>query len=275
MYDDPYYIDKKIYHNKRKAKRIASRIASVVPKASDHEESPSAWAVQEISQQKHPIPESISLYDEIARVEAEIADQKKIDPKWPEDPPIANPTSENKRLKMTLAPIAKILAIMAVIAFVVWAYGSDDRGDLSDTVEDADSDLTPQMVLNGHVLCPPSGERVAPLKINTDGDTSYYVVLVPFDAEARENGSMSFYVSGNGVETDVPLGEYIIYYACGETWYGIDHKFGANTAYFQCEDTFQFSYDDSGYNGWELTLYKVSGGNMSSDEISPESFPAI
>lgn len=87
---------------------------------------------------------------------------------------------------------------------------------------------------------------------------------------------MSFYVSaGKSAEVLVPLGEYEIYYATGQTWYGPDDKFGSDTQFYKCDDTFDFYEDDDGYVGWTLTLYKVSNGNMDSTPIDEGDFPSF
>lgn len=85
---------------------------------------------------------------------------------------------------------------------------------------------------------------------------------------------MAFYVQGGtSIDIDVPLGEYEIYYATGYTWYGLDNLFGSDTTYYKCEDTFPFTYLSNTYNGWTLTLYAVSNGNMDTERIDASDFP--
>lgn len=312
MYNDPYYIDKKIDYNKRKAKRIVSRVASVASSVRvdevNHPQVPapaSQEAVQEIVALQ---PSEESLYSEMERVEAEMAGmsvpqyrayrqfltenegarQNPSQP-LPEAPSVDARPPEKGEIRELVLPAIRVFVIVGIVAFLAWVYGQELPGSsrssspgsssTSPKVEtvDPDADLTPHIVLNGQIICVPKGERVAPLKINTDGEGSYYIVLSPVDFEAKANGAMSFYVSSSkkSVEIDVPLGEYEIYYACGETWYGAEHKFGANTICYQCDDTFWFTCDEDGYSGWELTLYKVSGGNMGTDIIPESAFPDI
>lgn len=130
----------------------------------------------------------------------------------------------------------------------------------------------------------------APLEINTEGTSGYYFVLDPislycggdsasdFDKTRTElmakYSTMQFYVHGEStIETQIPLGEYEIYYATGETWYGEDDLFGEDTVYIKCDGTFLFSCDEYGSNGWTLTLTPVINGNLDTDEISEKDFP--
>ena len=130
----------------------------------------------------------------------------------------------------------------------------------------------------------------APLEINTEGTGGYYFVLDPislycggdsandfhkYRAELMAKYStMQFYVHGEStIETQIPLGEYEIYYATGDTWYGEDDLFGEDTVYMKCDGTFLFSCDEYGSNGWILTLTPVINGNLDTDEISEKDFP--
>lgn len=311
MYNDPYYIDKKIAYRKKTAKHIASRVASVVSDPRPEKAAPVEEPEETVSPaQDYPaasVQPTEDLYSEIERVEAEMAGmsvpQYRVYRKFldenerarqgsiqPPEEPQPDPRPPRKaEIKELILPAVRVFVIVGIVAFMVWVYSQDLPGSShssssgssstppkAETI-DPDAALTPKTVLNGQIICHPNGERVAPLKISTSGDMSYYIVLSPVDFEAKVNGAMSFYVSSSkkSVETEVPLGEYKIYYACGETWYGTEHKFGANTICYQCDDTFWFTSDEDGYNGWDLTLYKVSGGNMSTDEIPESDFPNI
>lgn len=130
----------------------------------------------------------------------------------------------------------------------------------------------PVFVRSGELIKEPSGEMLAPLSISTRGDSSYYVYLKPIAPPF--GNSMSFFVhGGSGAEVSVPLGEYEIYYAVGEIWYGTEYMFGDDTTYVKCEGTFDFYEDGSYYQGWTLELYAQTNGNMDTDIISAEDFP--
>ena len=124
---------------------------------------------------------------------------------------------------------------------------------------------------SGRILQYPSTDRVAPLTVKTSGLSDYYIFLKHTSIKSR---SMAFYVQGGtSIDIDVPLGEYEIYYATGYTWYGLDNLFGSDTTYYKCEDTFPFTYLSNTYNGWTLTLYAVSNGNMDTERIDASDFP--
>lgn len=143
---------------------------------------------------------------------------------------------------------------------------------------------------NGEVVKDTKEEKLAPLTIKTSGTSDYYIALKCIDVPNAQFSSafvreydtlrhdMSFYIKGGKTaEILVPLAEYEIYYAVGDTWYGASEKFGEDTQYYKCEDTFLFEeqWDDEGmyYSGWTITLYAVPGGNMASDEIPASEFP--
>lgn len=150
--------------------------------------------------------------------------------------------------------------------------------------------LTPVIIRNGEIVLEPSSEMLAPLTVKASEDANYFILLKPLNPPSSSSPSsivqrlermefmggarMSFYVSaGKSAEVSVPLGDFEIYYATGQTWYGPEEKFGSDTQFYKCDDTFDFYEDDDGYVGWTLTLYKVSNGNMDSTEINESDFP--
>lgn len=134
-----------------------------------------------------------------------------------------------------------------------------------------DAGLSAVPIHNEEIIIEPDEEGLAPLTIETRGTEKYYVHLKPLGYEGSE---MSFYViGGQTAEVLVPLGYYELYYATGVTWYGLENLFGSKTERFKCDDTFDFYEEDGYYQGWTITLYKVSNGNMSTQEVSAEDFP--
>ena len=77
-----------------------------------------------------------------------------------------------------------------------------------------------------------------------------------------------FVEGGRSVEIKIPSGTYEIRYATGKDWYGYQYLFGPETAYSKTNRNFSFSYG----SGYELTLYKVVNGNLSTSTIHPEDF---
>lgn len=131
--------------------------------------------------------------------------------------------------------------------------------------------LTPVAFRNGQIIKRPFGERVCPLEVDVLGDHAYYVYL---DFIGFGGSDMSFMVSaGRSAEVLVPLGEYEIYYATGETWYGPEYKFGDDTQFYKCDDTFLFYDDGQYYRGYTLELYLQTNGNLDTDVINASAFP--
>jgi hypothetical protein len=131
------------------------------------------------------------------------------------------------------------------------------------------SSVYPVPYYNGEVVRKPNSNSVrrCPLSIEVKGDDAYYIHL---KALHFSMDTMGFMVApGSSVELDVPTGRYEIYYATGKTWYGIVQKFGAETAYYKCEGTFQFTES----SGWALELYEQVNGNLDTDKISANDFP--
>lgn len=147
---------------------------------------------------------------------------------------------------------------------------------------------------NGEIVKDTKEEKLAPLTVKTSGTSDYYIALRCIDSPGSNisvtetstgktwssirSYDMTFYViGGKTAEILVPLAGYEIYYAVGNTWYGNIKKFGEDTQYYKCEDTFLFEeqWDDEGmyYSGWTITLYAVPGRNMASDEIPASEFP--
>lgn len=141
----------------------------------------------------------------------------------------------------------------------------------------------------GHIFKDISGrDHLAPLTIQTSSARGCYVVLDPisfdtgsskYEATKAELDAkysyIKFYVRASSeVEVLVPIGEYEIYYATGQTWYGEDGLFGADTTYYKCDDTFLFTGDLSGYDGWTISLSPVSDGNLETEPIDPDEFPS-
>ena len=137
----------------------------------------------------------------------------------------------------------------------------------------------PVLVSNGEIVKDTSLEQLAPLTVETSGVKSYYVFLKCLSVSGAgfhlpSAGDMSFYVtSGQSAEVLVPLGEYEVYYATGETWYGPEIKFGSGTEYFKCGKTLSFVETLSGYSGWTMTLYPVYNGNLETETLTAAEFP--
>ncbi|NMC57384.1 MAG: hypothetical protein GYA50_09215, partial [Eubacteriaceae bacterium] len=117
-----------------------------------------------------------------------------------------------------------------------------------------------------------SGKNVAPLEIiiPKDETDSYYIKLVNIKTDKTD---MAMFIrAGESLDILVPLGSYELRYACGEKWYGEEYLFGKNTEYYKTDDTFDFTEDKKGYNGWTVELTYHADGNLNSSEIKDDDF---
>jgi len=117
-----------------------------------------------------------------------------------------------------------------------------------------------------------NGENVAPLEIIIPGDEtkSYYIKLI--NIKTDKTAMTMFIRTGESLDILVPLGSYELRYACGENWYGEEYLFGKNTTYFKTDDTFDFTEDSDGYNGWTVDLTGQIDGNLETPEIDDDEF---
>ena len=127
----------------------------------------------------------------------------------------------------------------------------------------------PVKISNGFIKKP--SNRKAPVTIHAPKDASCYVY---FKNSSNSKKDFSLFVkAGSTVKVKAPLGHYTLYYATGETWYGVKYRFGVGTSYYLAESTFDFYEDDYYVYGTTVTLYQVYGGNMSTHEIDESQFP--
>lgn len=120
-------------------------------------------------------------------------------------------------------------------------------------------------------FCNQKEKKIAPLEIETPKNRDCYFIL---KSKSTRYNDMKFYGrAGLTVSLDVPLGEYELYYATGDTWYGTKHLFGEDTVYQKCDAVLEFTTEDGYVWGHTLTLYSVSGGNMDTVKLSEEDFP--
>jgi len=111
---------------------------------------------------------------------------------------------------------------------------------------------------------------VAPFQIKAAYGSHYLLKLVRIDTD--EDVLDVFVRGGTTVEIKVPMGEYEVRWASGETWYGYDRLFGPETSYSKADTTFSFQFNGDQISGYTITLYKVANGNLRTSEISPKAF---
>ena len=110
----------------------------------------------------------------------------------------------------------------------------------------------------------------ASLKIQTSAGSNY-LVKIASSSDQRKAIMDIFIRGGNLVEVDAPIGKYIIKYAYGPSdgsWYGYQYLFGPDTEYHEADRVFHIQKE----YGYEITLYRVQGGNLRTKEISKDKF---
>ena len=120
------------------------------------------------------------------------------------------------------------------------------------------------------------------LTITTVGTSGHYFVLDPVSLYCSpfadsfqqyryelfaEYSYIRFYAHGKStVEIQIPKGEYRIYYATGENWFGEEELFGIDTVYSEINKTFNFT------NTSEYVL-SIPDGNLRISKIEAKEFP--
>ena len=115
---------------------------------------------------------------------------------------------------------------------------------------------------------------LAPLSIKTPPGGNFVFRVVK---AGTKKYVMSIYMAGGETRRfKVPLGNYSIYAAQGQTWCGHDVAFGSSsTRYTQLDATFAFSRDADGYNGHRIELIPQLSGNLDSTEVSATAFSEL
>ncbi|MEV6489638.1 GGDEF domain-containing protein, partial [Actinoplanes sp. NPDC051633] len=122
---------------------------------------------------------------------------------------------------------------------------------------------------NGDFVKKKSGSGRGELVIeNGAGDTT--VSVVP---KGQKKPAFVVYVRGKAKHTveGVKAGSYNIFTAAGEDWDAAKKGFTRDCAFSKFDDDFDFS---SRGDRWTITLKEVVGGNASTSDVDPNSFPA-
>lgn len=113
-------------------------------------------------------------------------------------------------------------------------------------------------------------KAIAPLEIESQAGADYYVKVVN---TANNVDTLAIYIrGGETIEVDVPLGNYEIRYASGNTWYGVDSMFGSETSFNKANELFPFVQTDYQISGYTITLYQVVDGNLQTISIDESEF---
>lgn len=228
----------------------------------------------------------------------------------PASRPSAPPSNSKPPAPVSQTPLSKpkssrasgIFAVVTALSLflmilIVMLAGDSDSSTASVPTTSSRPKLTQKArPANGYIFESLDLDGFAPLTIETTGTGDYYFILDPITLTVPEHSSddfmdqyealqyahtqtdsyIKFYVhAGQTFDIDVPLGEYEIYYAVGEYWYGEKYLFGYDTSYYKLDETFIFSEDEDGYSGWTIGLEAVRNGNLDSIYLDPSDFPGM
>jgi hypothetical protein len=100
------------------------------------------------------------------------------------------------------------------------------------------------------------------------------VSLVPTKGK-KPKPVLTVYVRGGGTFTakGVRDGTYRVYTASGEDWDKSKKGFTRDCSFSKFDDTFKFSTTSFSASIWTITLTPVVGGNASTSDVDPKSFP--
>jgi len=112
---------------------------------------------------------------------------------------------------------------------------------------------------------------MSPLSIKTPDEGEYYYIILK-DFDSGERMLTLFVYPDSLMEFTVPLGDYLLFYATGEVWYGEEHLFGPETQYAKSDEKLEFFILGEYAMGMSIELIKQSGGNMPTEDISESDF---
>ena len=95
---------------------------------------------------------------------------------------------------------------------------------------------------------------VAPLTIRTRNDGRHYYLKL-LNVRNRSEILSAFIRGGSTFVEHVPVGEYELKYAVGETWYGTRWLFGPKTVFKKMDQVFEFKIQNREIAGYHLDLY--------------------
>lgn len=119
-----------------------------------------------------------------------------------------------------------------------------------------------------------SSDLVAPLEIHTAAGANYFIKLE--DSVTHEPIQTFFVRGGQTIESNVPLGQFVLKYATGNLWCGENDLFGNETQFNKADAVLRFTRQDfdDGYTmiGHTIELILQTNGNLKTSRIDRETF---
>lgn len=117
------------------------------------------------------------------------------------------------------------------------------------------------------------GDRIAPFRIKTPADGSYYFLKLTRPNDKKGAVMTIFMNGGSTYETKVPLGSYVLRYASGTEWYGPQYLFGpCKTRFFEAQSVMTFQRSGNQLSGHSVELIKQVGGNLGTAAVDEDDF---
>jgi len=117
-------------------------------------------------------------------------------------------------------------------------------------------------------------DDLARLTIRTSPGSYYFINLE--DTYSGQPAMLFFAHGGSTIDSLVPLGNFRLKYASGQTWCGELDLFGDGTSVNEAGDTFLFERrsTSNGYSAshWTVDLIAQKGGNLRTRNISRDTF---
>jgi hypothetical protein len=170
-----------------------------------------------------------------------------------------------------------IAAIAGIIAFVVWQSPPKESANVSVARKEAIPVSCAALkrphtgVYRNYDL---SSNLVAPLEIRTAAGENYFIKLE--DYVTHEPIQTFFIRGGQTIESNVPLGQFVLKYATGNYWCGEGDLFGTETQFNKADAILRFIRQDSDDSytmiGHTIELILQVNGNLKTSRISREAF---
>jgi hypothetical protein len=119
-----------------------------------------------------------------------------------------------------------------------------------------------------------SSNLAAPFEIRTAVGANYFIKLE--DSVTRQPVQTFFIRGGQTMQSNVPLGQFVLKYATGNSWCGENDMFGTETEFHKADAVLRFARQnsDDGYTmiGNTIELMLQVNGNLKTSRISREAF---
>lgn len=171
-------------------------------------------------------------------------------------------------LLLLLGAAGTVLALTLQEAATVVPRGPDAHA-ATRVVHGIETRLEPVPIRTGFIRTA-GREAVSPFEVQAPADGSVYVKLVHRPSNAT--WVTIFVEAGKRFYGEVPLGEYELRWAMGQTWYGLHELFGPDTIYRRATEPLRFERSGNEFAGHTIVLAPAVGGNLISAPLRPEAF---